>query len=913
MISISASFLAGGTTGKITGKVSDAKTGEPLVGVNVMVEGTMLGAATDVNGDYVILNVPPGVYVLKVSMIGYKILQVKDVRVGIDLTTRIDFKLEPTVLEIPEAITVVAERPLVRFDITSSQATVGREEIEEMPIEEFEEALILQAGVVQGSGGEIHIRGGRSSEIAYLVDGISVTDPFSSRMAVEIENNAIQELQMISGTFNAEYGQAMSGIVNIVTKEGGLKNYGGKISLYLGDYLSSDTSTFFNIDERDLRSLNDLQFSLSGPLLFLKNRASFHFSGRYFFNEGYLYGKRIFYPNSFYFDKDSLKWILKKSGDGKIIPMNPSRQYSLQGKLAYNLSSGIKITVGAYGSKTNYRTYYHKFKYNPDGDYKRYRENYNIILTWTHAISPRTFYAVKYSNFFNYYKHYVHELPEDSSFYNVDPRVFNAAAGYKFYIGGLRMGHYYRNSLTKVYKAELTSQINTSHQIKTGIESRWNRIHLKEFTILYNKDTNWKPQIPKYDPEDPSTSKYKTSPYYDIYTNYPNEISFYLQDKIELVDMIVNVGIRYERFEPDGKILADPEDPNYRSPIKPANKFHDYNGNGVQDEGEPDKTDKERLKYWFKKAKPKHQISPRIGISYPITDKGALYFSYGHFLQIPPYEYLYINPEFEVTPGLSTTIGNADLEPQRTVQYEVGLQQQILENTVLDITGFYKDIRNLLGTKIVDTFIAGDRYALYINRDYGNVRGITISLRRRRSSYLSASLDYTYSIAEGNASDPASTYYDELAGREPEKQLVYLSWDQTHTLNISVILSKPESWGLSLVGQYGSGLPYTPSFAATRTSFENSERKPARYNLDLRAHKEFKTGKIRYSLFLNIYNLFDRRNEDLVYTDTGRSTYTLIPTYTPQDQGYNTLDEYLRRPDYYSSPRLVKIGMAVSF
>ena len=207
-----------GTTGKISGNVKSGANGEALIGANVMVEGTPYGAATDLKGNYFILQVPPGNYSVKFAMIGYQTLTVDNVKVRVDLTSSVDAVLNEGTVGLEEVI-VQAERPMIQTDVTYSQANISSEEVEMLPVEEFEDILSLQAGVVS-SGGEIHVRGGRGGEISYMVDGITVTDPYDSGIAVEIENNAIQELQFISGTFNAEYGQAMSGIVNIVTKDG---------------------------------------------------------------------------------------------------------------------------------------------------------------------------------------------------------------------------------------------------------------------------------------------------------------------------------------------------------------------------------------------------------------------------------------------------------------------------------------------------------------------------------------------------------------------------------------------------------------------------------------------------------------------------------------------------------------------
>jgi outer membrane receptor protein involved in Fe transport len=267
-------IIFSGTTGKITGVVVDSETKNPLPGANVIIDGTSLGAATDTEGHYIIINIPPGVYKVKAMMMGYTTTNMTEVRVNVNLTTTVKFELKPTVLEMGEEVTIVADREMIQKDITSSRAIIGAQQIKEMPVENFYQVLELQAGVVQGSGGEMHIRGGRSSEVTYLVDGISVTDPYSSSMAVSVENAAIQELELVSGTFNAEYGHAMSGIVNIVTKEGG-KKYTGELRSYFGDYFSTDKDLYLNIDEINPFSILDTQGSLSGPVPFTNNKLTF--------------------------------------------------------------------------------------------------------------------------------------------------------------------------------------------------------------------------------------------------------------------------------------------------------------------------------------------------------------------------------------------------------------------------------------------------------------------------------------------------------------------------------------------------------------------------------------------------------------------------------------------------------------
>jgi len=221
---LSGSFA--GTTGKILGVVKDKDTGKVIAGANILLEGTHLGAATDLNGMYLILNIPPGYYDLSASMIGYKTTTVQGVQVSTDRTITVNFALEPTVLEA-EAIVVQAERPMVRRDQTNKMSTLDFTVFNQMPIQEFSEAVAAQAGMITDEAGDLHLRGGRSGEIAYMIDGVLVQDPFykSGAADINLDKYLIQELQVQTGAFGAEYGQAMSGVINVVTKEGDIRRF----------------------------------------------------------------------------------------------------------------------------------------------------------------------------------------------------------------------------------------------------------------------------------------------------------------------------------------------------------------------------------------------------------------------------------------------------------------------------------------------------------------------------------------------------------------------------------------------------------------------------------------------------------------------------------------------------------------
>ncbi len=202
-------------------------------------------------------------------------------------------------------------------------------------------------------------------------------------------------------------------------------------------------------------------------------------------------------------------------------------------------------------------------------------------------------------------------------------------------------------------------------------------------------------------------------------------------------------------------------------------------------------------------------------------------------------------------------------------------------------------------------------YARFINRDYGNVGGITLALEKRRSNYLSGSVDYTFQLAEGNASDPMQVFNDAKSNKQSEIQVVKLDWDQTHTLNFNITLSQPGSWGMSLVGRLGSGFPYTPRLQNATSSFENSERKPTQYTFDLKMHKDLILLSAKYSVFIKLFNILDRKNEIRVYSDTGRAGYTIRPRTSVK--GVNTLDDFRNRPDFYSEPRRIILGASIGF
>jgi outer membrane receptor protein involved in Fe transport len=869
LIVLSPALLVAGNTGKIAGKIVNEE-GKRLPFVNVVLVGTSLGAHVSEDGTYFIINIPPGTYTAKASLVGYTAATTSKINVSVDRTTEVNFQLEPEAVNMNE-VTVVARPPLVIKDKTSSAAKISAEEIKELPVQDVADVLKLQAGVVVGEDGGIHMRGGRATEISYMLNGISITDAFSGVAGMRVENNAVQEISVVSGTFNAEYGQAQSGIVNIVTKEGG-EQYSGSVTAYLGSYLSP-SHEYFMIQKFRPLSVQDYQGLINGPVPGL-DMLRFFLSGRYLKDEGYLYGKRMFNvgDSSNFSSPLASEWQVSPTGDGAYVPMNNNTSTSFQGSLKAQVSSAISLLmVGSYSNR-QYREYDHLFKYDPDGDYSRFNDGSLLSLTMTHLLSPSTFYEITGADFRSHNKYYTFENPVDPRY---APDTYLESKPYNFKSGGAKMDHLYRTTVNRTGKVEFNSQFDNTNLIKGGFDGKWYTLSYEWYNVINNERTGFKPSI------DPAIQGPFSRQAYDV---HPFQFGTYIQDKIELHSFIVNLGVRYDYFNSRYVVPVDFRDPT-NSPKKPAS--------------------------------PKTQISPRLGIAYPLSDRGSLHFSYGHFFQIPPFEYLYYNPDFAIVSGsLASIIGNADLEAERTVAYEVGLQQQLSDEIVLDASGFYKDIRNLLGTEIHRTN-QQTLYARYINKDYGNVRGITIAISKRKlNTFVGASLDYTFSIAEGNSSDPNSVYLDNQSTPpiESEVQLVPLNWDQRHTLNATISLGQ-QQWGVDFIGRYGSGLPYTPTLQGIRTTTfpQNSEKKPPTVNVDLQAYYQLRIGENNVTLSLSAFNLLDQRNEVQVYSETGRAGYTVIPGRDDIPVVVSTMDDFLTRPDFYSPPRLIKFGVQVNF
>ena len=561
------------TTGKIAGRVIDAATGESLPGVNVVIAGTTRGSTTDLDGYYFILSIKPGTYTVRASFIGFATVAVEDVRVMISKTSRVDFALREEVFQGEEVI-VTATRPLVQRDLTSTATAVSAERLEALPVLNFSDVINLQAGVVDG-----HFRGGRIGEVAYMVDGVPINDVYDQSFAFQVENNAIQEIEIITGTFNAEFGQAQSGVVNIVTKDGGSR-YEGSFNAYGGDYVTTDTDLFQRLNQISPTGTYDVQGSLGGPVPGAGDRLTFFASGRFVHDDGYLYGRRIVQPISAQpgegtlVEIDGRQVFVPAFGDSSYVPMNWSEQFTGQLKLTARLFGNNRLSAGVLLQQDQGQNYDHLFQYNPDGIPTTFGDSWSVMATYTQLFGARSFLDLKAAYFRNAVKSYLYEDPLDPR-YPSDDALRLLGGNFSFFRGGARLDHFQRRTKTWVGRLDFTSQVTRRHMVKAGIELRQHDLFLNTFEVKNNSSTGFQPSIPKAGTPDHVT-----------YTHKPVETGAYLQDKMEFDIMVVNVGVRLDYFEANGEVLEDFGRPLSSPRIKTTAKW---------------------------------QISPRFGLAYPLS------------------------------------------------------------------------------------------------------------------------------------------------------------------------------------------------------------------------------------------------------------------------------------------------------
>jgi len=874
-------LIIAGTTGKIAGVVVDADSDNPIPGATVRIIGTDIATQTDVDGEYFIINLPAGTYTVTISSMGYQTIEKENVRVLLDLTTPVDFEIGQVNMPLDRQVKVYAERPAIQKDMTATRSIMTADRLSFMPNTITVQGIIANmAGTVVDHNNDLHVRGGRSGTVTYFYDGYSVQDPFAGEAGIRIMPDALEEINLTSGGFPAEYGEALSGIVNAVTKTG-TGDYHGKLKFYDGASSKYDVNTgeFGSLERIDN---NAVSYNLSGPVPFnLGFKSTFFIAGEYLRNGGYL-------------------------------PHNEQERYTQSGKFSFQPSPNMNLTAtGSYYTGES-QVYDHidgngySYDFNLDGLGISKTESYLYGLKGHYNISEKTILGFSYNHFFTKSKrapeHLFDTYWDQWPGYSVDSNgIYNGtidddnyqADDSLYYYTGYTAGDdfvpiYHRRSTEyNAFLLNYTSQINKFNQIRAGAEYRGYEITWDEKQF------------------------FNSSPYGEKYDQTPIYASIYAQDKLELKDFIINAGIRWDYFHSEVDYY-----PNiYDTTTTTA------------------------------KSKSKSQISPRLGVSHPISENSVIRFNYGYFFQVPNYIYMYTNLDANLSSGLPL-VGNPDLEAEKTIAYELGLNHMINQDVRLDVTVYYKDIENLIATRVaVDPDNAGSitsPVTQFVNEDYGSVKGVDITLEKVARGNLFGSLVYSYMIAKGNSSSAYDGYYSYIANTTDTVLPVNeypLSFDQRHSAHMNVNyrtprgwqgslfgIPLPDAWGLSVDAHYGSGLPYTlTDDNGIRLGALNGARMPATYSVDMRFNKDiyFSRKNTFFSFFIEVTNLFDRRNIVNVYTNTGEPDVNNIRYSSgvdPDGEGPLTaaiVDDYYKLiakdPQNYTAPRTVRLGLEFNF
>lgn len=853
----------GGTTGKLTGFVVDYQE-RPIPAATVSVLGTSLWALTDGAGRYNIIGVAPGKWRVEATKIGFQTMIVSEVLVSSDQSTWVDFEL-PSPEDVMRPVEVVAERPVVDVRLSSSHAILTSEEIERLPVEQLDDVVNLQAGVVDG-----HFRGGRTGEVQWQVDGVSVNNAYDNKSTLRIDRSLLEEVQVISGTFDVEYGQAMSGVVNAVLKTG-TREFRWEGEMYAGGYL------FPGGEERrltgadfDPAAVQNYRLTLSGPTGLPKT--VYLLNGRRNRSNNFVTAERIFLPTDFN-SPDSL--IYRPTGDGAEVPLGYADTWSGAVKITNSSMATLKVNYQAVGNRIEEIPADYAWRYNPVGRSTRRTTSISHGFDLTHTLGTKTFYNLTLrQNYFDYRDH-VFEDADHPDYDAAGPPESDANYEEGAFIEGVSLDRFEQRTDTHLFKGSLQSQLRSDHLVKLGGEIQFADLRFGTPThVVSTIDTiTGEAVLYRYDdapPDYPGVQEYD-----------PIVGAAYAQDQIEWNDLTLRAGLRVDYFDARSTVPSDLQNP--------ANAI----------DGAPESVPVE--------TSVKVDVAPRLGVVMPITDRAAVHFSYGHFYQYPPLGDIFRDADYSVLTNLAAggidygVRGNPDIEAERTIQYEFGYKQALSDDIGMDLTLFYKDIRDLLGVEFIQTYNVAE-YARLTNVDFGSVVGFTLAADRRRVGLWDAAIDYTWQLARGNSSDPRETATRAETGEDPRPRQVPLDWDQRHTLNLTVGLSRPRDFSVSTVLRAASGQPYTPQRESQQFSFgleDNSGSKPFSFLVDVRAEKSLGRFGMEGALFARVFNLFDERFfNGFVFSTTGSPYYSRTPV---------TVEDPLR----YYPPRRVELGISL--
>ena len=913
--------------GRLAGKIIDAANNEPLIGVNIILKGTYYGAATDVNGHYSIDNIAPGSYDIKISFIGYKTEEYTGFKIEAGRTVELNVKMNGSTLTLDKDVVVVGSKPLLDVEETQSKKTISAEDIKNAVVENISDVVSQQAGVVH-SDNEIHIRGGRTYENAFLLNGVSIQDPLAGTgFGLQLSANAVQEVDVITGGFNAEYGQATSGVVNVKTKEGEDK-YSGYISFKTDDIASSSSPHVFNnkILEMDLGGPEPITSSIL-PQLGIEIPGKLYFFGSFYaglsdgITQGYYKptaGK--LYSSTFY----GTKFAPEANNDWYWLG-NLTYKPSPTFKVSYSFNQSVSISQNTGALQTNLEFvepspgYQYEFQnILSNANVFTHNTKYNS-LSITQTLNAKTYYDLTLGYFYtnlrvdaNGKKWYDYVQPKDIpnfpvQYYNLGHDTIGVIPGDGFWdLGNPYTWHdHYVNEYS--IKGDITSFFDEKNKFKAGFETKFQEMQLIDI---------YQPWVGELGLNN------------DIYKVYPAMGAFYAQDNINFSGMILNVGLRFDYWFP-GKYVDDAvKNPDVVT--VPDQTREDYHNDTFG---------------WFGGRRFKARLSPRIGISHPVSNNQTLFFSYGHFSKWPRPQFVYAKLSPLNAQSSFQQFGNPDLNPETTVAYELGLKTQFTPNDVLTVTAYYKDIFDYINTKsakISSARFISKNFITYVNSDYARSRGIEVEFKKRIGDWFNCSASATYAIVTGkssSASEGALVLQGDINESVKEK---YMPWDRpiTASLTTNFYVGKDEAlfgFGNGILDDYNlyirffleSGKRYTPAYftgydsqgrpiyiASTTDLYTDVGQNW--FWIDLNFEKYFSIGALEFSFIVEVNNLLDVKNSAIINPVTGKAYESGDPVpYSWNDPNYPDLQlpisPYPYDPSRYLTRRNVKLGISLKF
>jgi outer membrane receptor protein involved in Fe transport len=869
------------SAGSLSGTVTDSKTDEALPGVNVIIKGTYYGAASDFNGKYVISNMSAGTYNVTVSLIGYKTFEFTGIRIESGKNTELNVKLEETVLTLDQDIVVIGDKPMLDVEETQSKKTISKEELEVAVLENITDVVSQQSGVVK-SDNAIHIRGGRSYENAFLLDGVSVQDPLSGTgFGLQLSASAIEEVEVITGGFNAEFGQATSGVVNVRTREGG-SNYSGTLT-YKRDNLGNRTSNHvFNIDI--------VEGNLSGPepvTSFILPAIGIRIPGEFTFFGNFYGGISDGITQGYY--KETADQLYSSTFGGTRFAPRAENNWFWLGKLTYKYSPTLKFYYSFNQSiniNQNTQSLQSNLEYvEPSPGYQYTFQNIldnantfthnNIYHTFgvTQTLSSKLFYELKLSHFstnlradanglnWNQYTEPKDIVTFPIEYYNPDRDTIGVIPGDGFWdVGNPSTWHdHYVQEFS--IRGDLTNFFDEKNKFKAGFN-----LQFQEMQVIDIK----KPWVGELGLNN------------DIYKVYPGIGSFYAQDNINFSGMILNFGLRFDYWFP-GKYVDDavenPDVVTIPDEVRTAYKEDTFS--------------------WFGNRRWKGRLSPRLGISHPVSDNQTLFFSYGHFSKWPKSHFIYAKLNPLNAQSSFQRFGNPNLNPETTVAYELGIKTQFSQDDVLTITAYYKDIFDYINTRtaiIRSARFSTQSFITYVNTDYARSRGLEFEFKKRIGKWFNGTASFSYAIVTGKSSSADEGVLVLQGDLQESIKEQFVPWDRpiTATLSTSFYVEKEkplfgfapgilDDYNLYLRLFFQSGKRYTPA-VYTGSIDEQGRReyefvRNERYSeigdnwfwIDLNFEKYFQLSGMKFSVFVEVNNLLNTKNSAIINPVTGKA------------------------------------------